>query len=95
MRRSVWDKPRVIDCAKNFPQHIALPRGCLDAALGLLRDHGMAWDLRDERWQGAGVDRTHRASRRHPRGVAGQGAGVVGLARADVEATTRGGDRRT
>jgi hypothetical protein len=33
MRISVWDKPRVIGCAENYPQHIALPRGCLDAAL--------------------------------------------------------------
>src|SRR3546814_8205427 len=32
MRMSVWDKPRVIGCAENYPQHIALPRGCLDAA---------------------------------------------------------------
>jgi hypothetical protein len=32
MRRSVWNKPRVIGCAENYPQHIALPRGCLDAA---------------------------------------------------------------
>jgi hypothetical protein len=37
MRMSVWDKPRVIGCAENYPQHIALPRGCLDAALSLLR----------------------------------------------------------
>jgi hypothetical protein len=35
MRMSVWDKPRVIGNAENYPQHIALPRGCLDAALGL------------------------------------------------------------
>jgi len=27
MRISVWDKPRVIGCAENYPQHIALPRG--------------------------------------------------------------------
>ncbi len=32
MRMSVWDKPRVIGSAENYPQHIALPRGCLDAA---------------------------------------------------------------
>ena len=49
MRMSVWDKPRVIGCAENFPQHIALPRGCLDAALALLRENGIACDLRDER----------------------------------------------
>lgn len=52
MRLSVWDKPRVIGCAENYPQHIALPRGCLDAALSLLRDHGIAADLNDERYSG-------------------------------------------
>jgi superfamily II DNA or RNA helicase len=52
MRISVWDKPRVIGCAENYPQHIALPRGCIDAALSLLRDNGIACDLRDERFRG-------------------------------------------
>ncbi|OQP83399.1 DEAD/DEAH box helicase [Xanthomonas citri] len=52
MRMSVWDKPRVIGSAENYPQHIALPRGCLDAALSLLRDNGIACELRDERFSG-------------------------------------------
>lgn len=52
MRMSVWDKPRVIGCAENYPQHIALPRGCLDAALSLSRENGIAVDLRDERFGG-------------------------------------------
>ena len=52
MRMSVWDKPRVIGCAENFPQHVALPRGCLDAALPLLRENGLACELRDERVNG-------------------------------------------
>jgi hypothetical protein len=52
MRMSVWDKPRVIGCAENFPQHIALPRGCLDAALSLLRENDIAYDLTDERIHG-------------------------------------------
>jgi len=52
MRMSVWDKPRVIGCAENFPQHIALPRGCLDAALSLLRENDIAYDLKDERVHG-------------------------------------------
>jgi len=29
MRMSVWNKPRIIGNAENYPQHIALPRGCL------------------------------------------------------------------
>ena len=36
MRFPVWDKPRVIGCAENYPNHIALPRGCLKSAQGLL-----------------------------------------------------------
>jgi superfamily II DNA or RNA helicase len=52
MRMSVWDKPRVIGNAENYPQHIALPRGCLDAALGLLKDNGIRCDLQDERFAG-------------------------------------------
>jgi superfamily II DNA or RNA helicase len=52
MRMSVWDKPRVIGCAENYPQHIALPRGCLDAALSLLRDNDIVCDLKDERFSG-------------------------------------------
>jgi superfamily II DNA or RNA helicase len=49
MRMPVWDKPRVIGCAENFPRHIGLPRGCLEAVQQLLRDHGIRCDLRDER----------------------------------------------
>lgn len=55
MRMSVWDKPRVIGCAENYPQHIALPRGCLDAALGLLDDNNINCDLRDERYFGEAI----------------------------------------
>jgi hypothetical protein len=52
MRFAVWDKPRVIGCAENFPNHIALPRGCLDAAQELLRANRIRCDLRDERYEG-------------------------------------------
>ena len=56
MRMSVWDKPRVIGCAENFPQHIGLPRGCLDAAQELLRSNGIRCDIHDERIDGTPVD---------------------------------------
>jgi superfamily II DNA or RNA helicase len=52
MRMSVWDKPRVIGCAENYPQHIALPRGCFDAVLDLLRDNDIRCDIIDERYAG-------------------------------------------
>ena len=58
MRFSVWDEPRVIGCAENYPNHIALPRGCLDAALELLRDNAIGCELVDERYMGKQLDVT-------------------------------------
>lgn len=52
MRMSVWDKPRVIGNAENYPQHLALPRGCLEAAQDLLRENGIRCELSDERYAG-------------------------------------------
>jgi superfamily II DNA or RNA helicase len=56
MRLSVWDKPRVIGCAENFPQHIALPRGCLEPVQTLLQEHGINWELVDERQNGSPLE---------------------------------------
>jgi superfamily II DNA or RNA helicase len=56
MRRTVWDKPRVIGCAENYPEYIALPRGCLDAARDLLRDNDIKCDVVDERYAGQPID---------------------------------------
>ncbi|EAQ74220.1 hypothetical protein WH5701_06301 [Synechococcus sp. WH 5701] len=56
MRLSVWDKPRVIGCAENFPQHIALPRGCLEPVQTLLREQGIGWELVDERQKGSPLE---------------------------------------
>ena len=55
MRMPVWNKPRIIGNAENYPQHIALPRGCLDAVQELLRDNGIACTLRDERSRGSAI----------------------------------------
>ena len=52
MRLPTFGKPRIISCAELFSKHIALPRGCLDDLLSLLRDTGIAAQLRDERQQG-------------------------------------------
>ena len=52
MRMSVWNKPRIIGCADNYPKHIALPRGCLDAAIELLKDNGVTVVIQDERFAG-------------------------------------------
>ena len=56
MRFPVWDKPRIIGCAENYPKHVALPRGCLDAARELLRDNKIRCDIHDERFAGEPLD---------------------------------------
>ncbi len=55
MRLPVWNKPRIIGCAENYPQHIGLPRGCLDAVLDLLQENDSRPELRDERLAGRKV----------------------------------------
>ena len=49
MRLPIFGKPRVISCAELYPQHIALPRGCLDETLNLVKGHGAVADLQDHR----------------------------------------------
>lgn len=52
MRMPVWNKPRIICCAENFPKYLALPRGCLDSILATLKDNGIKPELQDERVPG-------------------------------------------
>jgi superfamily II DNA or RNA helicase/very-short-patch-repair endonuclease len=52
MRLPTFDKPRVISCAEDHPQHIALPRGCLEDVRNLLSELGVGFTLRDERFLG-------------------------------------------
>jgi superfamily II DNA or RNA helicase len=56
MRLSTWDKPRIISCAEELAQHIALPRGCLQDASALLKEYGIRVSIRDERCSGAPID---------------------------------------
>jgi superfamily II DNA or RNA helicase len=79
MRLSVWNKPRVIGCAENYPRHIALPRGCLDAAQDLLRENAIRCDLRDERNAGEPIDVRFAGALR-----ADQEAAVAAMLRYDV-----------
>jgi superfamily II DNA or RNA helicase len=77
----VWDKPRVIGCAENYPRHIALPRGCLDAAQDLLRENSIRCDLKDERNAGEPIDVRFVGTLR-----ADQEAGAAAMLRNDVGA---------
>ncbi len=49
MRLPTFGKPRVVSCAELFAQHVALPRGCLEEALDLIKSHGAVAELEDQR----------------------------------------------
>lgn len=55
MRLSTFDKPRIIACAENFPNHIGLPRGCLDNVQVLFDDLNISIGLVDERYKGKSI----------------------------------------
>ena len=52
MRMPTYGKPRIISCAELHPQHVGLPRGCLDEALEVLKALGIKPVLKDERHSG-------------------------------------------
>ena len=56
MRLPTWGKPRVISCAENYDNHLALPRGCLEAIQSLLDDLNVEARIRDERVSGTAID---------------------------------------
>jgi len=56
MRLSTYDKPRIIACAEDYPEHIALPRGCLEEIQTLLSDLDIKHALDDKRYTGQPLD---------------------------------------
>lgn len=79
MRMPVWNKPRIIGCAKNFPHHIALPRGCLDAVNALLHDNHIQKLITDERFAGTTIDVTFTGALRSDQETA-----VIAMLKHDV-----------
>ncbi|MFQ5803882.1 MAG: DEAD/DEAH box helicase family protein [Candidatus Methylomirabilales bacterium] len=56
MRLSTALTPRVISCAEELVQHIALPRGCRDEVDALLHEHGVNLSVEDRRADGKALD---------------------------------------
>lgn len=52
MRLPTFGKPRVIACAEDHADHLAVPRGCLGELRSLLNSVGVKLALRDERFEG-------------------------------------------
>ena len=55
MRLSTAMTPRVIACAEELPQHMALPRGCRSALEDLLHEYGVTLVVEDRREDGEAV----------------------------------------
>ncbi len=49
MRFPTFGKPRIVSCAELHRRHVALPRGCLDEAVELIRAEGAEIELNDLR----------------------------------------------
>lgn len=64
MRLSTYDKPRIIHCAEDHPQHIALPRDCLEEVGSTLRKLKIKTSLRDERQVGKPLEVSFHGSLR-------------------------------
>ena len=62
MRLSTALTPRIIACAEDFPQHVALPRGCTDDAAALLRDLGATLEVDDQRATGQAIEHGFRGT---------------------------------
>jgi superfamily II DNA or RNA helicase len=52
MRLSTYNKPRIISCCEDFPKHIAIPRGCLEELVELLRSLNIKPKIIDKRLVG-------------------------------------------
>jgi superfamily II DNA or RNA helicase len=55
MRLPTYDKPRIIHCAEDHARHIALPRGCLEETLAVLKALKIKVAIEDERVDGAAL----------------------------------------
>lgn len=55
MRLSTFGIPRIISCAEQFSEHIALPRGCQEDLFALLNELKIKPVLQDERFSGISI----------------------------------------
>ena len=55
MRLPTYGKPRIISCAELHRRHVALPRGCLDEAIELIKTNGATPQISDERQCGTSL----------------------------------------
>ncbi len=56
MRLSTYGKPRVISCSEVFPEHLGLPRGCMEEVVRVFKSHHIDVEVHDERTEGRQID---------------------------------------
>ena len=56
MRLSTFGKPRIISCCEDYPNHLGLPRGCLDEMLELFESLHINVELSDQRFAGTPIN---------------------------------------
>jgi superfamily II DNA or RNA helicase len=56
MRLPTYDTSRIVACARDYPHHLGLPRGCLGDLRQLLSDLKITCLIRDERCSGKALD---------------------------------------
>ncbi len=56
MRLPTWDKPRILYLYEQFPKYIAIPIGCLDELMDLLKHYNIKPITNDERNHGTPID---------------------------------------
>ncbi len=56
LRLSTALTPRVVACAEDLPEHVVLPRGCRTGLEQVLREHGSALVVEDQRCQGESLN---------------------------------------
>ncbi len=72
MRLPTYDKPRIIACAEDYPNHIGLPRGCLDELIQTLSDLKIKPLIHDERYGGHPLNVTFQGELRPEQAAAAQ-----------------------
>ncbi len=53
MRLSIYEKPRLISCSSDYPDHIGIPRGCLEEVHQLLSELKIQISVRNEQQKGS------------------------------------------
>ena len=64
LRLSTFGKPRIIGCAEDFPNHLALPRGCAHEVSNLIKNCGIELEVEDKRHAGTPIDASFQGALR-------------------------------